>query len=167
MKYNYQVISVDTPNRVMEVRYEAEGFPPMNVSCRLPFVDEDLISVIRMYSPVAYWKQLVAEVQDVNVGEVGEVEEAESLEDISDSFEEVPAQISRLQARTILRQHGLLEAVETLLSDPTLDPTIQDAWNHASVFFRHSPIILSMATALELSDEQVDNMFIEASQVYY
>lgn len=55
----------------MEVRYEADGFPPMNIGARLPYEGEPLEEIIKMYSPVAFWESLRAEVVVPEVGHEG------------------------------------------------------------------------------------------------
>lgn len=60
--YNYEIISTDAQARCMEVVYTAEGRKPVHISARLPYVGEQLSDIIAMYSPVAYWKELEAEV---------------------------------------------------------------------------------------------------------
>lgn len=159
MKFSYEVLLVNPDNRVMEVRYTADGYPPVNVSMRLPYIDESLESVVQMFSPVNYWKSLVAEVQHVFPGTTGQIEELEPMD-------VVPSEISRFQARQILRQYGLFESVELLMNDPDLDPLIKEAWEQAGSFFRHSPLIMSMAESLSLTSDQLDQMFKEASQVF-
>ena len=73
--------------------------------------------------------------------------------------------LSRFQALAILRQYGKRDTAEQIIADPETDPLTVDAWNYATEFRRLSPTILSMAPALGLSDEQLDQMFEEGAEI--
>ena len=73
--------------------------------------------------------------------------------------------ISKFQARSIIRQYGLLDQVEALVSNPEADVTLVDAWNHAQEFRRLSPTLSGVCQLLGLTDEQIDTMFDEAAQI--
>lgn len=45
------------------------------------------------------------------------------------------------------------------------DPLTQLAWAEAVEYRRNSPTILALAAALDLSDEQVDDLFRAAMQI--
>jgi hypothetical protein len=65
--YTYEITSVDTDARVMEVVYTSPGRQTMHIGARLPYVGESLEAVIQMYSPVAYWLSQEAEVITPNL----------------------------------------------------------------------------------------------------
>lgn len=71
--------------------------------------------------------------------------------------------VSRLQARVALLQAGLLPQVEAAVA--AADPIIQMAWAEAIELRRYSPAILGLASALGLTDTQLDNLFRAAAQV--
>jgi len=73
--------------------------------------------------------------------------------------------ISRFQALAILRQYGKREAAEQIMADPATNALTVDAWNYATEFRRLSPTIMSLAPALGLTDEQLDQMFEEGAQI--
>lgn len=73
--------------------------------------------------------------------------------------------ISRFQAKTILRQKELLPQVEELLNNPDVDPFLLDAWEEASEFRRISPTLTAVCQQLGLSEEEIDELFEEASQI--
>lgn len=75
----------------------------------------------------------------------------------------VPEIISRFQAKAVLLQMELLDDVETLMTSAS--PIVKLAWENAIEFNRQSPSLLAMASALGLSSEQLDALFIEASKV--
>ena len=79
--------------------------------------------------------------------------------------EKVPEIVSRFQARAALFNAGLFEQVETLIANPTTDPLVKFAWADAQEFRRSSPTIASLAAALGMTDEQVDDLFKAAQKI--
>lgn len=73
----------------------------------------------------------------------------------------VPYQVTRLQARVVLRSQGLIETIEASLTDPVE----LEYWTEASIFKRNSPLIAKLTATLGLTEEEVDNLFIAASNV--
>lgn len=73
-----------------------------------------------------------------------------------------PMVISRLQAKLQLLEIGLLDEVENLIAQ---DRKVELYWKEADVFYREDPILLSIATNISLSDEQLDALFIAASKL--
>jgi hypothetical protein len=70
---------------------------------------------------------------------------------------------SRMQARIALHQAGLLTAAEAAVAES--DAVVQIAWADAAEFRRLSPTIAALSDALELSPEQVDDLFRAAMQI--
>lgn len=70
---------------------------------------------------------------------------------------------SRFQAKAALHLAGLLPSVEAAIANA--DPLTQLAWAEAVEYSRHSPAILALAGVLELTDEQVDDLFRTAMQI--
>lgn len=70
---------------------------------------------------------------------------------------------SRFQAKAALHLAGLLPQVEAAIAQA--DPVTQIAWAEAVEYRRNSPTILALAGALELADEQVDDLFRAAMQI--
>ena len=89
------------------------------------------------------------------------VEEEKIEEQIVDE-NSVPTKISRLQAKLQLLEIGLLDEVEDLVAQ---DRKVQLYWKEADNFYRTDSILLSMATTIGLTDEQLDELFIEASKL--
>ena len=75
------------------------------------------------------------------------------------------AVVTPFQGKAALFQAGLLDDVESLISDASTDTITKLAWANALEWKRLSPMIVSLATALSLTDEQVDTLFKEASSV--
>ena len=76
----------------------------------------------------------------------------------------IPQQVTAFQARAALYNAGLLATVEAAVAAST-DEVLKLAWAHALHFDRNSPTIAAMAATLGLSDTDVDNLFIAASQI--
>ncbi|SHK48978.1 hypothetical protein SAMN02745194_05023 [Roseomonas rosea] len=86
----------------------------------------------------------------------------------------VPAEVTNFQARTALRHAGLFEDAETIVEtkanmlalagDELGAETLREAWVKAS-FVRTSPLIAELATVLQLTPEQLDDLFRAAAAV--
>lgn len=75
---------------------------------------------------------------------------------------QVPQSITPLQAKLQLLEMELLDEVEAMVAT---DRKISLYWEYALEIRRDHATLLAMATALGLSDSQVDEMFIEASKL--
>ncbi len=73
--------------------------------------------------------------------------------------------VSRFQARAALHLAGLLEQVETLMQSPDTDMLARLAWQDAQEFRRLSPTVLTLASALGLTDAQLDELFTVAAGI--
>ena len=71
--YTYEIIAVDETARCMEVIYSAEGHQTMHIGARLPFEDETVESIIRMYAPVPLWLELLKPMVPPPVGLTGTI----------------------------------------------------------------------------------------------
>jgi hypothetical protein len=71
IEYKYTVMAVDLQARCMDVVYEAEGHQTMHIGARLPLEGETLEDVVKMFSPVALWRDLAAAVILPAVGASG------------------------------------------------------------------------------------------------
>lgn len=77
INYSYEIVLVDAPSKCMVVKYTTEGFPPMQISTRLPYEGEDVEAVIRHYAPVNLWALSKAPVVAPELGTKGEVKAPE------------------------------------------------------------------------------------------
>lgn len=73
---------------------------------------------------------------------------------------QVPQVIPMRQVKLALLAAGLLDIVDAAVA--ASDRAIQIEWEYASEVRRDWPTITSIATAVGLTDEQVDNLFISA-----
>lgn len=79
----------------------------------------------------------------------------------------VPSKVTMRQARLALLQAGLLDDVEALIASLE-GPEGQAArieWDYSSEVFRNKTFVISLGTQLGLDDEQLDALFITASQI--
>lgn len=85
------------------------------------------------------------------------------LLDYSNLPPEVPNVVSPRQVRIILHRKNLLANVEAMIA--TQDEEIQIAWNHALEFRRDDPLLNQLSLNLNLTQEQLDQFFIEAGGI--
>lgn len=72
----------------------------------------------------------------------------------------IPYKISIRQAKLALLGAGLLDDIENAMA--SADRSVQISWEYATEFERDNPLILYFQSRLNLSKEQVDNLFISA-----
>lgn len=75
----------------------------------------------------------------------------------------VPQTVSRMQALVALRRAGLLSAVQTWVDSQ--DAETQLIWTNAPDFSRNSTLLGNAATALGLTSDQVDALFVTAASI--
>jgi hypothetical protein len=74
----------------------------------------------------------------------------------------IPTSISMRQGKLHLLSLGLLDSVEAIIST---NRSWQIEWEYSSEVLRTSPLIEILKVNLELTDEQVDDIFIAASKL--
>lgn len=79
----------------------------------------------------------------------------------------VPRIITMRQARLLLHSLGLLTQVQAAIDALPEPPriTAQIEWDYSSEVHRDKELVKMIAQQLDLTDSQVDQMFIEASQL--
>jgi hypothetical protein len=77
----------------------------------------------------------------------------------------IPATVTRFQALAVLAAGGYLDTVRTYINTLDQNNVQRLAWENATDWERTSPTLNALATMLGLSDAQVDELFIAASQV--
>ena len=73
-------------------------------------------------------------------------------------------QVTAYQAKIQLSRAGLYDSVVTTVNTSD-NPEFKIAWEVATSFERNSPFILAFQPELGLTDEQVDDLFQQASQI--
>lgn len=75
----------------------------------------------------------------------------------------LPKQVSPRQIRQALTAAGLRSQVESAVAAANQDT--KDWWEFATSFERDHPMVTSMATTLGMTEQQIDNLFIEAAKL--
>lgn len=80
---------------------------------------------------------------------------------------EVPKRVSMRQARHALNAAGLLSQVETFLNMlPEAEQTAAKIeWEYSTTLDRDNPVVLQLIPLLELTEQQVDQLFINAASL--
>lgn len=76
---------------------------------------------------------------------------------------EVPQSVSRFQAMVVLYEAGLLNSINAYMK--TADPIKRLAWENAQEFVRSSAMVADVAQIFNLTDDQIDALFIQAGGV--
>ena len=71
--------------------------------------------------------------------------------------------ISQVQCRLVLLEAGLLDELERIIHNSKESEII---WKYASYIERDNVLITTMGEALNLSEEQIDDLFIRASKIH-
>jgi hypothetical protein len=76
----------------------------------------------------------------------------------------IPTEIANWRARAVLEIAGLLPTVDAAIAALAGDAGIvaRSAWHAGAPLVRHGPTVLALSSALGLTDEQVDAMFLRA-----
>ena len=105
-------------------------------------------------------KELAAEVLKDEID--GIIDNSEEMKGRLREFRDdgLPYKISIRQAKLALLGAGLLDDIENAMA--SADRSVQISWEYATEFERDNPLILYFQSQLNLSKEQVDNLFIQA-----
>ena len=90
--------------------------------------------------------------------------EDEKIEEQIVDENSVPQTLTPIQFRLQLNKQELRPKVETMIAESS-DFDLKDWWEYSTEYKRDNPILIAFAKELELSDEDVDNFFIEASKL--
>ena len=74
----------------------------------------------------------------------------------------IPKTITLRQARLYLLSIGLLDDLENIINQ---NRAYQIEWEYANSIERDTPLVKILGQTLNLDDEQIDNMFMEASKI--
>lgn len=86
-----------------------------------------------------------------------EEEQARDAEELLALIPSVPHSVTPYQARRALTAAGLRSVVESWIESQ--DEEIRDAWQYGLSVDRNNPILAGAATALNLTQEQLDDLF--------
>ena len=77
----------------------------------------------------------------------------------------IPSSVTRFQALATLAAGGYLDTVKTYIATLDQNNVQRLAWENAADWERTSPTLNALATMLGLTDTEVDDLFVAASQV--
>jgi hypothetical protein len=77
----------------------------------------------------------------------------------------IPSTVTRFQALAVLAAGGYLPTIRTYIATLGEDNITRLAWDHAADWERTSPTLNALATMLNLTSTEVDDLFIAAAQV--
>ena len=80
----------------------------------------------------------------------------------TDPPKKVPDQVYQYQARLALEDAGLLAVVNTAVSNA--DNDMKTRFEKADIWYRHSSHVLSIASQLGWTSDQLDDLFIAAAK---
>lgn len=75
----------------------------------------------------------------------------------------IPQSVSMLAARRALRAAGLLDKVDAAIAAQPGD--VQDAWSFSQTIDRQSATVKMLAAIINLSDAQIDALFVSAGNM--
>ena len=75
----------------------------------------------------------------------------------------IPRVVSARQARLLLLNQGLLADVEAMIAQQ--DEATRITWEYATEFRRNDPLLVALSQNLGLTEQQVDDFFIQAYQL--
>lgn len=78
---------------------------------------------------------------------------------LADPQKIVPGYVSAKQIRLALLQRNLLDDVEELFKS---DRALEIDWTYATSFLREGPVVKAIATAFKMSEQDLDNFFLES-----
>jgi hypothetical protein len=76
----------------------------------------------------------------------------------------VPAAVGRMQAELALLDAGLLADVESAVA--ASPERVQRAWHRSTQLRRDSDMVADLATAIGITDAQLDDLFIAAARIH-
>lgn len=102
-------------------------------------------------------KYLNGDLVDLTPEEIGEYEAAQNV------IPTVPSVVSMFQARAVLWQAGLFETVDAALQ--IAGGISLQAWEYATEVRRDSALVNGIAEQLELTEQQIDDLFRTAATI--
>lgn len=93
----------------------------------------------------------------------GGVPEAMAITTPPEPTDPIPLSVTRFQARAALHLAGLLDDAEAAIAQA--HPLSRLAWEHANVYQRDSPTVISIGQQLGLSEADMDELFKTAASI--
>lgn len=93
----------------------------------------------------------------------GGIPEAMAITTPPEPTDPIPLSVTRFQARAALWLAGLLDDAEAAIAQA--NPLSRIAWEHANVYRRDSPTVISIGQQLGLSEADIDELFKTAASI--
>ena len=93
----------------------------------------------------------------------GGVPEAMATTTPTEPADQIPMSVTRFQARAALHMAGMLDDAEAAIAEA--HPLSRIAWEHANVYRRDSPTLISIGQQLGLSEDDMDELFKTAASI--
>lgn len=93
----------------------------------------------------------------------GGVPEAMAITTPPEPTDPIPLSVTRFQARAALQLAGLLDDAEAAIAQA--HPLSRIAWEHANVYRRDSPTVISIGQQLGLSEADMGELFKTAASI--
>ena len=93
----------------------------------------------------------------------GGIPEAMAITTPPEPTDPIPLSVTRFQARAALQLAGLLDDAEAAIAQA--HPLSRIAWEHANVYRRDSPTVISIGHQLGLSEAEMDELFKTAASI--
>jgi hypothetical protein len=107
-----------------------------------------------------YKKYLAGEISKLDVKDGKVVAHTPSQSDIRQNIT-----VTAFQAHAAIARSGLYDAVANLMQAPETPLEVKLAWEKAEEFRRLSPVVLEMAAKLNISEQQLDELFAIAATI--
>jgi hypothetical protein len=176
IEYTYKIINVDKGNKSMEIVYESEKYGVLCVGARLPYENESIEDVVRMYNPTQYWLEQETEtlevdentfgIQQIDLSNSNDEQQLESEVDVS------KISLSKYQAFYVLAANGLLDKADSAVKERGSLSLINGWNNHSNLIdkgwsIRTCKETLELQKLLNLSSEKMNQLFILGSTIDY
>lgn len=88
-----------------------------------------------------------------------------SGQDLPEPTQRIPREIANWRARAILELQGLLPSIDAMIAAMTGPEgvVVRQAWQAGAPLARNGPTVLTLAPALGLTSQQIDDLFIAAA----
>lgn len=164
VEYTYSIINVDQDAKTMEIVYDSPVYGVLHVGARLPWEDETVEDIVRMYNPSLYWLERTRPTLNVTPGltgsqSIGIDEPDEPDEPLTLEQKRELAVLSRMAFMLSLEEQGLYEEASAAATGGDVDKSARIMWENASQFERMHPTLIQFAQALGYTDEQLDAIF--------
>jgi len=88
-----------------------------------------------------------------------------ALDEVAEQDALVPQTLTPAQARLALLAINKLDAVETLMTQDSTPREAKILWEYATIFERKNPILIDLASSLNMDKAAIDQLFIQGAKL--